>query len=93
MAIDVTAELTIDAPRGHVAEYAMNSENDRVWIGVISQAQMLTEPPFGTGTQVERLASFMGRRFEYVLLEVIGYDSESLLAMKSVKGPFSMNVT
>ena len=26
MAIDVTAELTIDAPRGHVAEYAMNSE-------------------------------------------------------------------
>ncbi len=38
------------------------------------------------------IASFLGRRIEYVL-EVVEYDPKALLAMRSVKGPFPMEVT
>ena len=38
------------------------------------------------------MATFLDRRIEYVL-EVVEYDPKTLLAMRSVKGPFPMEVT
>ena len=92
MAGDVTVEIVIDRPRDDVTAYAMNPDNDPVWISGIQQARMLTEPPFAIGTTVERLAAFLGKRIEYVL-EVVEYDRQSLLVMRSIKGPFPMRVT
>ena len=92
MAIDVKAEVVINRAPEEVANYAMNPDYDPVWISGISQAKMLTDPPFGRGTQVSRVASFLGRRIDYVL-EVVGHEPGSLLAMRSVKSPFPMEVT
>ena len=92
MAVDVRAEVVIARPRDEVTAYVMDPENDPVWISGIKQARMLTEPPFGKGTRVERVASFLGKRIEYVL-EVEAHDPDALLDMRSVKGPFPMRVT
>ena len=91
MPVDVTVEVIIDRPRDAVTAYAMNPENDPIWITGIQTARMLTEPPLSIGTRVERLASFLGKRIEYVL-EVVEHDGQHLLAMRSVKGPFPMRV-
>ena len=91
MAMDVKAGVFINRSRHDVASYAMNPENDPVWITGIVEARMLTEPPLAEGTQVQRLATFLGKRIEYVL-EVAEYDPQALLAMRSVKGPFPMKV-
>ena len=91
MAVNVKAELLIKRPREDVAAFAMNPDNDPVWNGGISEARMLTEPPLGPGTRVERVASFLGRSIEYVM-EVVEYDPLALLGMRSIKGPFPMRV-
>ena len=91
MSIDVAAEVNINRPRSEVADYAMNPDNDSVWITGIVKARMLTDPPVALGTTVERIATFLGKRIEYVL-EIVEYESESLIAMRSIKGPFPMDV-
>ncbi len=92
MSIDVNAETLIDRPKEDVARFAMNAENDPIWIGGISEANVLTDPPMAKGTQVERLARFLGRRILYVN-EVVEYDPGALLIMRSIKGPFPMTIT
>lgn len=92
MPIDVKAEVLINAPREKVADYATEPENDPVWVSGISQARLLTQRPVGQGAQVERVASFMSKRIEYVL-EIVEWTPQSLMAMRSVKGPFPMEVT
>ncbi len=64
--------------RDEVTAYVMDPENDPVWISGIEQARMLTEPPLGSGTQVERISSFLGKHIEYVL-EVEEHDPDALL--------------
>ena len=91
MAIDVKVEVFIHRSREDVTSYAMNPDNDPVWISGIVEAKMLTDPPLGRGTQVLRVARFLGKRIEYVL-EVVDYDPSSLMQMKSVKGPFPKEV-
>ena len=89
MSIDVTAEVVIHCPNDKVAGFAMDWRNDPTWIGGISEVKMLTEPPFGEGSQIERVAAFLGKRIEYVN-EVTNFDPNGLLTMRSVRGPFPM---
>ncbi|MGH2728001.1 MAG: SRPBCC family protein [Actinomycetota bacterium] len=90
--IDVTLKIDIARPRETVAAYAMEAENDPAWIGGISSAQRLTPPPTGVGTRVERVASFRGKRIEYVM-DVIDHVPGRKIVLKTVKGPFPMEVT
>ncbi|MBI4261680.1 MAG: SRPBCC family protein [Actinobacteria bacterium] len=92
MRMDVTADLVIARPRAEVAAYVIDPGHDPAWIGGISQAEVLTEPPVRVGTRVRRVASFLGRRIEYVL-EVSALDPDALLEMTSVRSPFPMKVT
>ncbi len=92
MAIDVTAETNIARPRAEVAAFAMNVENDPIWISGVIEAKTLTEPPLATGSQVSRVATFLGRRIEYVN-EVVDYDPQSGMVMRSIKGPFPIKLT
>lgn len=92
MTLDVTATEMIAADPDRVFAYATDPGNDPVWIGGISEAQLLGEPPVAKGSSVRRLASFMGRRIEYVL-EVAELDPGARLAMRSVRSPFPMAVT
>ena len=92
MAIDVTAETRIERERGEVAAFAMDAANGPIWIGGVIEAKMLTEPPLGEGTQVTRVATFLGRRIVYVN-EVVEYDPQARMVMRSIKGPFPMTLT
>ena len=61
---DVTVEQRIDAEPARVAAYAMDPANDASWIGALTEVNVLTDGPVGTGTRVERVASFLGKRIE-----------------------------
>jgi uncharacterized membrane protein len=91
MPVDVTATATIDRPREEVAAYLRDPANDTSWIGGLRSARPLTPEPVAVGSQVERVASFLGRRVEYVneITELTG----DRLAMRSVRSPFPMRVT
>jgi hypothetical protein len=91
MGVDVTVEQRIARERASVAAFAMDPANDRRWIGALSEVNVLTDPPIGPGTRVERVASFLGKRIEYVN-EITEYAPGEHLAMRSVKAPFAMTV-
>ncbi len=90
MAVDVSVTGIIERPREVVAAYLRDPANDTEWISGIRSARLLTPGPVGVGSQVERLAVFLGRRVEYVL-EVTDLTDEAL-AMRSVRSPFPMRV-
>jgi uncharacterized membrane protein len=91
MPVDVTATATIDQPREEVAAYLRDPANDTSWIGGLRSARLLTPGPVAVGSQVERVASFLGRRVHYVN-EVTELTADRL-AMRSVRSPFPMRVT
>ena len=92
MAVDVTVQTTIDRPRADVASFATDPANDTRWVLALSSARKLTDGPVGPGARVERVASFLGRRIEYVN-EVTELVPGRRLEMRSIKAPFPMNVT
>jgi hypothetical protein len=91
MAVDVTATGTVARPHDQVAAYLRDPANDTEWIGGIRSARLLTSPPVTVGSQVERVASFLGRRIEYV--NEITELTADRLSMRSVRAPFPMRVT
>ena len=91
MSVDVTVEERIGRDREAVAAFAMDPANDARWIGALTSVRVLTDGPVGPGTQVERVASFLGRRIEYVN-EITELEPGRRLAMRSVKAPFPMTV-
>jgi hypothetical protein len=91
MAIDTTAVIAVARPREAVAAYLREPANDVDWIGGVRSARLVTVPPVGVGSQVERVASFLGRRIEYV--NKITELTPTRLAMRSVRSPFPMQVT
>jgi uncharacterized membrane protein len=92
MALDVTVRLEIDRARDEVAAYATDPNNDPIWIGGVSEVEMLSDPPLRQGSRVRRVAGFLGKRFEYVL-EVAELVPNAKILMRSVKSPFPMVVT
>lgn len=91
MSVDVSAAVSIDRPREEVAAFATDPANDPVWIGGIRSARPLQDGPIGVGSRVERTASFLGRRVEYVN-EVVELEPGARLRMRSVQGPFPMEI-
>lgn len=99
MDLDVTAERVLAHRPDEVAAYAMDWRHDHEWTQGIKTAR-LTRPSdaatgpddFGPGAEVTRTAKFLGKRIDYVL-KVIAHDPPALLEMRSVAGPFPMEVT
>ena len=91
MPVDVTATGTIARAYEEVAAYLRDPANDTSWIGGLRSARLLTPGPVAVGSRVERVASFLGRRVEYVN-EIIELTGERLV-MRSVRSPFPMRVT
>jgi uncharacterized membrane protein len=92
MSIDVTAEVHVKRPREQVAAYMSDPANDPEWIGGLREARLLGDGPLAEGSRVARVASFMGRKVEYVN-EVVGLQPGRMLDMRSVKAPFPMHIT
>jgi uncharacterized protein YndB with AHSA1/START domain/uncharacterized membrane protein len=91
MPVDVIATETIDRPCDEVAAYLRDPANDTSWIGGIRSVRLMTPGPVAIGSQVERVASFLGRRVEYVN-EITELTADRLV-MRSVRSPFPMRVT
>jgi uncharacterized membrane protein len=91
MGVDVTATGTIARPCEEVAAYLRDPANDTSWIGGLRSARLLAPAPVAVGSQVERVASFLGRRVEYV--NEITELTVDRLVMRSVRSPFPMRVT
>jgi uncharacterized membrane protein len=92
LSIDVTAEVHVARPRAEVAAYMTDPANDPEWIGGLREARVLGDGPLVEGAQVARVASFLGRRIEYVN-EVTRLEPGRLLDMRSVEAPFPMRIT
>jgi uncharacterized membrane protein len=92
MSIDITAEVSVRRPLGEVAAYMIDPAHDPEWIGGVREVRVQTPPPLAVGSRVARVASFLGRRVEYVN-EVTELDPGRVLDMRSVKAPFPMRVT
>ena len=92
MSIDITAEVRVRRPVADVAGYMIDPAHDPEWIGGVREVRLETPPPIGAGSRVARVASFLGRRVEYVN-EVTELDPARVLDMRSVKAPFPMRVT
>jgi hypothetical protein len=90
-ASDVTATRAVQCLRERAAPYLRDPANDTEWIGGIRSARLLTPGPVAVGSQVERVATFLGRRVHYV--NEITELSADRLAMRSVRSPFPMRVT
>ena len=92
MNLDVTAEATITRKRHAVAAYVVDNRHDPIWIGGISESELYGDPPIRVGSRVRRVASFLGKRIEYVN-EVERLDPGALWRWRSAKSPFPMRVT
>jgi len=90
MAIDVTAEAVIARPRSDVVAFATEPTNDPVWIGGVVEAELETPPPIGPGSNVRRVAKFLGRRFGYVT-EVVSWEPGAGITMRATS-PFPMTI-
>ena len=92
MNTDVRAETVIARPRSEVAAYVTDWNNDPTWIRALTDVRLVTDGPLRVGSQVERVARFLGKRIEYVN-EVVELEPDRRLVMRSVKAPFPMTVT
>ena len=90
--MDVQVEQVIERPREEVARYAMAPDNEPLWIGGIKESHLVTDPPVRVGTEVARVASFLGKRIDYAL-KVTRHEPGLIIVMDSVRGPFKMRVT
>ena len=92
MSIDVTAEVTIDRDPEAVWEFMTDPQHEPEWIGGLKTSHLQGEPPLRVGSRVERVASFLGKKIEYVN-EVTELDPPRKLDMRSVVAPFPMHIT
>jgi len=91
VSIDIAVETAIARPREEVASFAMDPANDPLWIGGISEARKVTDGPLVPGSRVARVATFLGKRIEYVN-EIDELAPGERLVMHSVAGPFPMRI-
>jgi hypothetical protein len=90
MSVDVEAEVLIARPRSEVAAFMFDPTKDAIWTTGVVESRPLTEGTLRTGSKVERVSKFLGRRFAY-LFEVTDHGPDAFVAMK-VDEPFPMRI-
>jgi hypothetical protein len=92
MSVDVFTEIDIARPPIEVARFAANPDNAPAWYVNIKAVEWKTPPPIGVGSRVAFVAHFLGRRLTYTY-QVIEFNPESKLVMRTAEGPFPMETT
>ena len=90
--MDLTVRQVVAAPREDVAAYVFDHRHDPEWIGGVTSSELVGDPPLRIGSDVRRVASFLGKRIEYVN-RVETLDPGRMMHMRSVEAPFPMQVT
>lgn len=92
MAVDVEVETIIERPLAEVAAYAGDPGNAPEWYSNIRSVDWRTPPPVGVGSEMDFVATFMGRRLAYTYRVVELVDGERLV-METAQRPFPMRTT
>ncbi len=92
MQVDVTTETVIHRPRAEVAAYAGDPTNAPQWYANIGSVRWRTPAPVTVGSQMDFVASFLGRTLAYTY-EVVELVAGSRLVMRTADGPFPMETT
>lgn len=90
--VDVVTEAVIPRPVVDVAGYAADPTNAPKWYANISAVEWETSPPVDVGSRVAFIARFLGRRIAYTY-QVIEYEPQQRLVMRTAQGPFPMETT
>ena len=92
MAVDVKTRIEINRACEIVAAYTSNPDNAPEWYVNIKSIEWRTKPPLRLGSQCAFVAHFLGRRLAYVY-EVVDYEPNRRLVMRTADGPFPMETT
>jgi hypothetical protein len=92
MTVDVETQIEIARPRAVVAAYAVDPDRTTTWYANISSVAWVTPPPLAVGTQLEFVASFLGRRLAYTY-RVAEWEPGVRFVMTTSQGPFPMETT
>ena len=90
--VDVVTEAVIPRPVAEVAGYAADPTNAPEWYANIASVEWETAPPVDVGSRIAFVAHFLGRRIAYTY-EVIEFEPEQRLVMRTAEGPFPMETT
>ena len=92
MAVDVQVETVIARPVADVAAYAGDPGNAPEWYANIRSVEWRTSPPVRVGSEIDFVATFLGRRLAYTYRVIELVDGERLV-METAQGPFPMRTT
>jgi uncharacterized membrane protein len=90
--VDVRTETVIDRPCAEVADYAGDPTHAPEWYVNIASVEWRTPPPVAVGSQLDFVASFLGRRLAYTY-EVVDFEPGRRMVMRTADGPFPMETT
>ncbi len=90
--VDVVTEIEINQPINIAADYATNPDHAPEWYVNIQSAEWKTPKPLAIGSQIAFKANFLGRELAYVY-EIVEYEPQKKLVMKTANGPFPMETT
>jgi uncharacterized membrane protein len=90
--VDVLTETVIRRPVAEVAAYAGDPGNAPEWYSNISTVEWRTPPPVAVGSELDFVATFLGRRLAYTY-QVTELTPGRRLVMETAQGPFPMRTT
>ena len=89
MGVDVEVATVIGRPQEEVAAFVVDPHNAPRWYANIDSVRRHDDGPVRVGTKMEFVARFLGRELVYTY-EVVLYDPEDRLVMRTAEGPFPM---
>jgi hypothetical protein len=90
--VDVLVETVIRRPTDEVAAYAGDPGNAPEWYANIRSVEWRTDPPVRVGSEMDFVATFLGRRLAYTY-RVVELVAGERLVMATAQGPFPMRTT
>ena len=92
MQVDVVNSTFIARSPADVAGYAAEPDNVPLWYENIKSVEWRTARPLRLGSQIDFVASFLGRRLAYTY-DVVEFVPGRRLVMRSPGAPFPMETT